>query len=235
MGRPGPRYGEPLFGRTHVSRPVWPGGPEGASIPASPASEGSALLTIASRVSSGSSRRRSRSRCAGTTTLPDWSQRMRADGLANGTVNSRLAMARAHLRHAVDADPSLTSAWLASRKVPTPPAPKGRRPVTGAGDLPAFLDAPKRTRLGNRDRPIPIPPLTRHGDEGGRARRCHPGVTWWCRAGRRYPCRLEARGAGRGASARPTGRTRTCVSTWTPAMGKSATRRRRCPAPWSTA
>lgn len=159
MGRPGPRYGEPLFGWTHVSRPVWPGGPEGASIPASPASEGSALLTIASRVSSGSSRRRSRSRCAGTTPLPGWSQRMRADGLANGTVNSRLAMARAHLRHAADADPSLTSAWLVSRKVPTPPAPKGRRPVTVAGDLPAFLDAPERTRLGNRDRPIPIPPF----------------------------------------------------------------------------
>ena len=36
----------------------------------------------------------------------------------NGTVNSRLAMARAHLRYAVDADPSLTSAWLVSRKVP---------------------------------------------------------------------------------------------------------------------
>ena len=49
------------------SRPAWLGGPKGASIPASPASEGSALLTIASRVSSGSSRRRSRSRCAGTT------------------------------------------------------------------------------------------------------------------------------------------------------------------------
>jgi len=43
---------------------------------------------------------------------------MRADGLVNGTVNSRIAMARAHLRHAVDADPSLTSAWLVSRKVP---------------------------------------------------------------------------------------------------------------------
>ena len=100
------------------SRPAWLGGPKGASIPASPASEGSALLTIASRVSSGSSRRRSRSRCAGTTPLPDWSQRMRADGLVNGTVNSWITMARAHLRHAVDADPSLTSAWLVSRKVP---------------------------------------------------------------------------------------------------------------------
>lgn len=89
---------------------------------------------------------------------------MRADGLVNGTVNSRLAMARAHLRHAADADPSLTSAWLASRKVPTPPAPKGWRPVTVVGDLPAFLDAPERTRLGNRDRLDP-PPAVRHGDE----------------------------------------------------------------------
>ena len=200
-------------GPTIFSRPAWPGGPEGASIPASPASEGSTLLTIASRVSSGSSRRRSRSRCAGTTPLPDWSQRMRADGLANGTVNSRLAMARAHLCHAADADPSLTSAWLASRKVPTPPAPKGRRPVTVAGDLPAFLDAPERTRLGNRDRPIPIPPLTRHGDEGGRARWRHPGRPGGAERG--AGTRAGSRQGAQGAAHRPVrqgGRAPACLS-----------------------
>ena len=200
-------------GPTIFSRPVWPGGPGGASIPASPASEGSALLTIASRVSSGSSRRRSRSRCAGTTPLPDWSQRMRADGLVNGTVNSRFAMARAHLRHAVDADPSLTSAWLVSRKVPTPPAPKGRRPVTVAGDLPAFLDAPERTRLGNRDRPIPIPPLTRHGDEGGRARWRHSGRPGGAERG--AGTRAGSRQGAQGAVHRPVrqgGRAPACLS-----------------------
>lgn len=44
------------------------------------------------------------------------------------------------------------SVWLATRKVPTLPTPKRQRPVIEAGDLAAFLDAPERTRIGNRDR-----------------------------------------------------------------------------------
>ena len=84
--------------------------------------------------------------------LLGWSQRMQEAGLANGTVNSRLASVRAYLRYAADGDPSLVSAWLASRKVPTLPTPKRQRPVIEAGDLAAFLDAPERTRFGNRDR-----------------------------------------------------------------------------------
>lgn len=84
--------------------------------------------------------------------LLGWSQRMQEDGLANGTVNSRLAAVRAYLRYAADGDPSLISAWLASRKVPTLPTPKRQRPIIEATDLPAFLDAPERTRFGNRDR-----------------------------------------------------------------------------------
>ena len=51
------------------------------------------------------------------------------------------------------------SAWLATRKVPTPPTPRRRRPVIEAGDLAALLDAPERTRIGNRDRPVLVPPL----------------------------------------------------------------------------
>ena len=46
------------------------------------------------------------------------------------------------------------SVWLATRKVPTLPTPRRRRPVIEAGDLAAFLDAPERTRIGNRDRLI---------------------------------------------------------------------------------
>ena len=156
----GPKYGEPLFGRTYDLLPA----------------------CLARQAGRSEHTRKSRERGLGALNdcvtgelgieptlltfavcrydpLPGWFQRMRADGLANGTVNLRLATARAHLRHAADSDPSLTSAWLASRKVPTPPAPKGRRPVTGAGNLPAFLDAPERTRLGTCGRPIPIPPF----------------------------------------------------------------------------
>ena len=83
---------------------------------------------------------------------PGRSRRMRAAGLANGTVNSRLAAVRAYLRYAADGDPSPMSVWLATRKVPTLPTPKRQRPVIEAGDLAAFLDAPERTRIGNRDR-----------------------------------------------------------------------------------
>ena len=83
--------------------------------------------------------------------LLGWSQHMQgAAGLANGTVNSRLAAVRAYLRYAADGDPSPMSVWLATRKVPTPPTPKRQRPVIEAGDLAAFLDAPERTRIGNR-------------------------------------------------------------------------------------
>ena len=214
MGRPGPRYGEPLFGRTRDLLPA----------------------CLARRAGRSEHTRKSRERGLGALNdcvtgelgieptpltfamcrcdpLPGWSQRMRADGLANGTVNSRLAMARAHLRHAVDADPSLTSAWLVSRKVPTPPAPKGRRPVTVAGDLPAFLDAPERTRLGNRDRPIPIPPLTRHGDEGGRARWRHSGRPGGAERG--AGTRAGSRQGALGAVHRPVrqgGRAPACLS-----------------------
>ena len=67
-------------------------------------------------------------------------------------MNSRLAAVRAYLRYAADGDPSLISVWLATRKVPTLPTPRRQRPVIEAGDLAAFLDAPERTRIGNRDR-----------------------------------------------------------------------------------
>ena len=85
---------------------------------------------------------------------PGRSRRMRAAGLANGTASPGLAAVRAYLRYAADGDPSLISVWLATRKVPTLPTPKRQRPVIEAGDLAAFLDAPERTRIGNRDRPV---------------------------------------------------------------------------------
>lgn len=81
-----------------------------------------------------------------------WSQRMQEDGLANSTVNTRLASLRSYLRYVADGDPSIISVWLAACKVPTLPTPKRRRPVIEAGDLAAFLDAPDDTRVGNRDR-----------------------------------------------------------------------------------
>ena len=84
--------------------------------------------------------------------LLKWSQAMQGAGLANSTVNSRLAAVRSYLRYAADGDPSLISVWLAARKVPTLTTPKRQRPVIEAGDLAAFLDAPEHTRIGNRDR-----------------------------------------------------------------------------------
>ena len=84
--------------------------------------------------------------------LLGWSRHMQEGGLANNTVNSRLAAARSYLRYASDGSPSLISTWLASCKVPTLSTPKRQRPVIEAGDLAAFLDAPEHTRIGNRDR-----------------------------------------------------------------------------------
>jgi len=84
--------------------------------------------------------------------LLGWSQRMQEAGLSPATVNSRLAAVRSYLRYAADGDVALTSVWLASRRVPTLSTPKAQRPVIGADDLPAFLDAPDHTRVGNRDR-----------------------------------------------------------------------------------
>ena len=91
--------------------------------------------------------------------LPGRSRRTRAAGLANGTASPGLAAVRAYLRYAADGDPSLISVWLATRKVPTLPTPKRQRPVIEAGDLAAFLDAPERTRIGNRDRLVLVLPL----------------------------------------------------------------------------
>ena len=84
--------------------------------------------------------------------LLGWSQHMQEKGLANSTVNSRLAAIRSYLRYTADGNPSLISAWLASCKVPTLPTPKRQRPIIEASDLAVFLNAPERTRIGNRDR-----------------------------------------------------------------------------------
>ena len=84
--------------------------------------------------------------------LLGWSQHMQEKGLANSTVNSRLAAVRSYLRYAADGDPSLISGWLASCKIPTLPTPKRQRPIIEADDLATFLDAPEHTRIGNRDR-----------------------------------------------------------------------------------
>jgi len=89
--------------------------------------------------------------------LLGWSQHLREEHhLKNSTVNARLAAVRSYLRYVADGDPAKTSVWLAAERVPTLAVPVERRPTIAAGDLPAFLDAPNHTRIGNRDRFILI-------------------------------------------------------------------------------
>jgi len=75
---------------------------------------------------------------------------------ARSTVNSRLAAIRSYLGHVSDGDISLTSVYLAVCKVPTLSVQKAVRPIIAPADLPAFLDSPGHTRIGNRDRFILI-------------------------------------------------------------------------------
>jgi len=75
---------------------------------------------------------------------------------ARGTVNARLAVIRSYLAYVSDGDVALTSVFLSVCKVPMRTVVKSQRPIIQPKDLSVFLDSPKHTKTGNRDRFILI-------------------------------------------------------------------------------
>lgn len=77
-------------------------------------------------------------------------------GLANSTVNQRLAALKSYLKYVSDGDIALMQVYMGVSKVPLLKIPKLHRPVIEKEDLGAFLDMPADTAFGNRDRVILI-------------------------------------------------------------------------------
>lgn len=87
----------------------------------------------------------------------DYMQYLQDDlGNSPSTVNSRLASIRSYLGFASDCDVSLTSIYLSIKRVPTLAVTKPKRPIIEPEDLAVFLNLPKPTHTGNRDRFILI-------------------------------------------------------------------------------
>jgi len=72
------------------------------------------------------------------------------------TVNQRLAAVKSYLKYVSDGDISLLQVYLSVKKVPELSVPKVQRPIIEKEDLPAFLNSPDCSRIGNRDRMILI-------------------------------------------------------------------------------
>lgn len=68
------------------------------------------------------------------------------------TVNQRLAAVKSYLKYVSNGDISLIQIYLSVKKVPELSVPKVQRPIIEKEDLPAFLDSPNSSRIGNRDR-----------------------------------------------------------------------------------
>ena len=77
-------------------------------------------------------------------------------GLANSTVNQRLAALKSYLKYVSDGDISLMQTYMAIQKVPFLKTPKLQRPIIEKGELKALLSEPGSTRTGRRDRVILI-------------------------------------------------------------------------------
>lgn len=72
------------------------------------------------------------------------------------TVNQKLAAIKSYIKYVSDGDISIVQTYLAVKKVPELSVPKVHRPIINTQDIPVYLDAPPRTRFGNRDRMILI-------------------------------------------------------------------------------
>ena len=70
----------------------------------------------------------------------------------NSTVNSKIAAIKAYLEYASDCDASVISVYVTVSRVPLLTVPKVQMPIIQAADMAKFLDSPKHTRIGNRDR-----------------------------------------------------------------------------------
>lgn len=72
------------------------------------------------------------------------------------TINSRVSAIRSYLGYVSDNNIELTSIYLSICRLPTLSVPKSVRPIIEKEDLNTYLDMPKNTRIGNRDRFILI-------------------------------------------------------------------------------
>lgn len=76
--------------------------------------------------------------------------------LSPATINARLAAIRSYLSYVSDGNFALTSVYLSIKKIPTLTVLKPMRPIIEPAGLSVYLDAPKHSRIGNRDRFILI-------------------------------------------------------------------------------
>lgn len=77
-------------------------------------------------------------------------------GLANSSVNQRLAAIKSYMKYVSDGDISLMQNYMAVNKVPLLRVPRLQRPVLEKDVLGAMLSMPKDTKAGRRDRVILI-------------------------------------------------------------------------------
>ena len=81
-----------------------------------------------------------------------WVEHMRADGLAAGTCNQRVAAVKSYLNYAADADVALTSLALSVGRIPPVKGPRRIKENISETALRAILSAPNPgTKLGQRD------------------------------------------------------------------------------------
>jgi site-specific recombinase XerD len=81
-----------------------------------------------------------------------WVEHMRAEGLAAGTCNQRVAAVKSYLNYAADADVALTSLALSVGRIPPVKGPQRVKENLSEAALKAILSAPDpRTKLGQRD------------------------------------------------------------------------------------
>lgn len=81
-----------------------------------------------------------------------WVAHMRADGLAAGTCNQRVAAVKSYLNYAADADVALTSLALSVGRIPPVKGPQRIKENISETALRAILSAPNPgTKLGQRD------------------------------------------------------------------------------------
>ncbi len=89
--------------------------------------------------------------------LSDYVQYLREDAkYKESTVKSMLSSIKEYLKYVSDGNHAWASIYLSAKRVTTPSAPKKMKSVVEKDDLKDVFNAPKNTRLGNRDRFILI-------------------------------------------------------------------------------
>lgn len=81
---------------------------------------------------------------------------LESEKLKPSTINVRITAIREYLKYASDCDIDILPVYMIACKLPTLTVPHVFRPIIEKKDLAGFLDSPKHTRIGNRDRFILI-------------------------------------------------------------------------------